>query len=733
MIWKRRKKEKEKRENLARAAEQPVPRPPVKTTEIRRGSQKLNTNFFRRPNREDSPQHDAHRQKLPKGIVWGIAGIIVLFVAGFIISFFVAKHQIARSIATHSATLSAGIKALQNFDPQGAEQEFRALGIATSGTQDFLGMLGSIFQSGGGAFASFADISKQLVLLPQEYEALQSDVFSGINPSAQVGATSSTGLGVNSAFSMDLVALQNTVDALDNDTDQVSSGITSFGSSAALGGENYIALKSELHGARQFLDKFAPWVGASTPHHVLVLFENSAELRPGGGFLGSYADVTIANGAIADIAVHDVADVDSGFTQNIVPPLALQPEISRFRPADTNWFFDFPTSASKTIAFFEASNLYSGVGSSTDTTNKPNASNSTNTTNMTYRTNFDGVIAVSPDVIRDLLTVTGPVTVSVSSTATKAAPTTFMSSNFLVQIQKLVQDGQAQSATYPKTVLKSLADAIFTRLASSTDEERQGLFSMALDWVAKKDVMAYFKDPGFENFLKTYGAAGDVYGIPQNFNGDYLAAIDANVNGGKSDLYVSSTVAWQSQIGTDGTIDDSVIIDRAHHGDTSPYWWYQVTNQDYLQLFVPDGSMLTNESGGAAKKITPKVNYAKLGYAVDSTIATIESSTQTLFGYPAVTSHEESGKEVFATWVTTKVGRIERGFFRIFPSCFFVSAAGTSYQFIFEKQASTARHYSFEFDAPIGYQFAENKLPSYYYDSDDPPGRLIITLTLEKI
>jgi hypothetical protein len=726
MIWGKKKAERQKKELLAHAARQPVPAPPVKTTEIRSGIKNPNLDFFRKQKIKNTFLDGPRPAGLPKGIAWGIGGIVVIFVAGFVISFFWAKHELAHSIATHSATLSAGIKALQNFDPQGAEQEFRALGIATSGTQDLLGALGSIFQNGGGAFASFADISKQLVLLPQEYEALQSDVFSGINPSAQVGATSSTGLGVNSAFSTDLVALQNTVDALDNDTDQVSSGITSFGSSAALGGENYIALKSELHGARQFLDKFAPWVGASTPHHVLVLFENSAELRPGGGFLGSYADVTIANGAIADIAVHDVADVDSGFTQNIVPPLALQPEISRFRPADTNWFFDFPTSASKTIAFFEASNLYSGTATSTPSLTALTPSHAS--------TSFDGVIAVSPSVVSDLLSVTGPITISASSTATgNAVSTTFTSANFLVQIQKLVQDGQAQSATYPKQVLRDLANAMFTQLASSTDADRQGLFSMVLGWVNQKDVMAYFSDPGFENFLKTYGAAGDVYGIPQNFNGDYLAAIDANVNGGKSDLYVSSTVAWQSQIGTDGTIDDSVIIDRAHHGDTSPYWWYQVTNQDYLQLFVPDGSMLTNESGGAAKKITPKVNYTKLGYAVDSTIATIESSAQTLFGYPAVTSHEESGKEVFATWVTTKSGASSTVSFDYSHHAFSLPTSGTAYQFIFEKQASTARHYSFEFDAPIGYQFAENKLPSYYYDSDDPPGRLVITLTLEKI
>ena len=95
------------------------------------------------------------------------------------------------------------------------------------------------------------------------------------------------------------------------------------------------------------------------PHHILVMLQNPSEIRPAGGFLGSYADVTIASGTITDISVHDIADVDMAFTQKIVPPKPLQLEVARLRPADANWFFDFPSSASKTISFFNESSLYS--------------------------------------------------------------------------------------------------------------------------------------------------------------------------------------------------------------------------------------------------------------------------------------------------------------------------------------------------------------------------------------
>jgi hypothetical protein len=144
--------------------------------------------------------------------------------------------------------------------------------------------------------------------------------------------------------------------------------------------------------------------------------------------------------------------------------------------------------------------------------------------------------------------------------------------------------------------------------------------------------------------------------------------------------------------------------------------------------------MLTNESGGLAKTIYPKVNYAKSGYSTDPLVAGIESSTQTLFSYPAIATHEESGKEVFATWSKVNAGASTELSFDYTHHAFTLPAAGVAYQFVFEKQAGTDRNYSFEVDAPLGYEFAETNLPSWTYTaSSTMPGRMIVTLTLQKI
>ena len=133
-----------------------------------------------------------------------------------------------------------------------------------------------------------------------------------------------------------------------------------------------------------------------------------------------------------------------------------------------------------------------------------------------------------------------------------------------------MQNGQATGATYPKAVLKDLVAAISQKIAAFNDDQKQKMISMAMDWASSKDIMLYSKNPVFENFFETYGAAGTVAELPQDFEGDYLAIVDANIVGQKSDLYIAQNVNLESQINADGTVNDSISISRKHNGNQSP-------------------------------------------------------------------------------------------------------------------------------------------------------------------
>jgi hypothetical protein len=643
---------------------------------------------------------EENRRPLPRGIKWGIAGLIALFIVGFVVSYYVIKRDVAATISSQLGTLQNGVQDLQKFQPQSATQEFSSLNNSPSASGIWTSLI-SLFGGSGSTIHSFTDLTSQLATLSGNMTSVENDLF---------GFVSQTG---SSTLAADLASTENTLAALDADSNALSGAASYLGSPSLAGGSSYLALKTQAEGAESFLNAFVPWLSdTTTTHHILVLFQNPSEMRPGGGFLGSYADVSISGGKVTNIAFHDIADVDAAFTPKIVPPAPLQLEEAAFRPADANWLLDFPTSASETIDMFERSGLYDGGDAASGTAS----------------TTFDGVVAVTPQVMEDLLSVTGPIDV---------ASTTFTSDNLVTQIQKIVQAGQAKSAgggaTYPKAVISQLYPAVFQQLASSTDVQKQEILGLALGWIANKDVMFYFTNPAFETFATANGAAGDVYQLPENFNGDYLAIANADINSDKSELYVAQDVTYDASIDSSGTLTTNLVIKRTHNGNQSPYWWYQTTNQDYMQIFVPNGSTLNNESGGIAKTVPAPINYARSGYATDPLVFAVASTTQQSFSFPKVSTQEEFGKQVFAIWDRTYAGASTTLSLNYSHDLFSVPAPGVQYQFVFERPAGATGDYNIEVDAPLGYVFVENQLASFRYESTSTPGRLMFTLTLQKI
>jgi|GEM_PF-711962 len=464
-----------------------------------------------------------------------------------------------------------------------------------------------------------------------------------------------------------------------------------------------LALQIGMRRIGAFLDAFVPWFAVDGPHRILVFLSNTSEMRPGGGFLGSYAEVTIRKGNIESVIIRDINEADKEFDAKIIPPAPLQLIARRWRAADANWFFDFSDSAAKTISFLEQSNLYRASS-----------------------TTFDGAISISPAVARDILSITGPL--SLASGSSK-----FASDTFQVEIQKRVQAAQEKKSGEPKRVMKEFVDALTEKLSSLDPKSRAALADLFPTWIAHKDIMAYFKDKNFENFFDAYDAAGKIFAVPQGFFGDYLAFASANIGGEKSDLYIKQNVSLESQIGQDGVVSDHLVITRAHRGNESPYWWYRAPNQSYLQIFTPPGAKFLGMTGGIEKKISPPVHYAKEGYAKDVDLAAVESSVKTFFNFPSVQSFTESGKNVFATWVRTPLRGTSTVTFDYSHRLPNVPADGGAHTFVFEKQAGSSGTYHFSITAPVGFRFKENGLPVFEYDSSDPPGRVMINLTLEKI
>lgn len=464
---------------------------------------------------------------------------------------------------------------------------------------------------------------------------------------------------------------------------------------------DYVALRVELNRVETFLDAFIPWFESDEEHRVLVMLQNPSEIRPTGGFLGSYAEVVIRKGNVERVEVHDINDADRALEENIVPPKSLQLIAKRWRAADANWFFDFEKSASKVASLLEQSGLYEERG-----------------------IQFDGVFAITPKTISDLLLLTGPIELASGGTALDQ-------NNFLTEIQKEVQSGQAKKLPDPKKILQELAPRLIERFREFGLEKRSEVFLLARSWFQEKDVMLFFKNPVFERFFDVYGLTGTLTN-PGEEAGGYLAVVNANIDGGKTDLFVKQSVALKSQIERDGTVKNTLTILREHRGDKSSFWWYKLPNQSYVRVFVPSASQLVSAKGGIEKKVKPKVDYVKLRYAVDPDVQAVESTEKGFLQYPALSVLHESGRRVFATWFTTLSGKKSEVSLEYTHRMGTAPAPGLTYRFVFEKQAGVDGEYRFEIAAPVGFRFRENGLPVYEYTTNDPPGRLLIDLTFEQ-
>ena len=140
-------------------------------------------------------------------------------------------------------------------------------------------------------------------------------------------------------------------------------------------------------------------------------FQNPAEIKPAGGFLGSYADLTINSGRLVNIDIRDIYDPDGQLTTKIIPPLPLQAITTSWGARDANWFFDFPLSAKKVTELLESLKIY-----------------------QEKNIQFSGVIALNIKILESVLELSGPIKLSDYQFEINR-------NNFLKEIQKEVEAG----------------------------------------------------------------------------------------------------------------------------------------------------------------------------------------------------------------------------------------------------------------------------------------------------
>lgn len=311
----------------------------------------------------------------------------------------------------------------------------------------------------------------------------------------------------------------------------------------------------------------------------MIFLQNNMELRPGGGFLGQYAILEIKNGDVK-INVEDSNNLEPFYKSDQVASVELQKyvDIKKWKFRDSNFSADFPTNIENALHFYKLA------------TEDPEF-------NGIKTTDFDGVFAVNAAVLEDVLKVTGPVSVRVEKGGDLQE---FNSENVLIALEDAVEEKflraeqrkecekelEAKGITKEmsssawnkcrydengkkikltthadevnrKEILNRMANEILNKLKSDISKnELESLIKMSLDNLKDKDIQLWFKDENLQKIVDDNNWSGK---IDQDWNGDYVMIVDANLGALKSDYYITRKMEYTVDFtGSNAEVNDAV-------------------------------------------------------------------------------------------------------------------------------------------------------------------------------
>lgn len=390
-------------------------------------------------------------------------------------------------------------------------------------------------------------------------------------------------------------------------------------------------------------------LGKNGPRIYLFLFQNNQELRPTGGFIGTYGILEFQNGHARRFFIDGIFNPDGQLKENIVPPKPIQKISAGWSLHDSNWFPDFPTSAEAAIFFYE----------------------------KTGGPTVDGVFTLTPTVMERLLALTGPIELPEYEMVVD-------SKNFIPTIQEQVEVKYDKEENKPKKVLSDLSSILMERVFSLTDP--LALYNMAnifVDGLNERHILLYTRNPETEALITANGWSGNIDDSPH----DYLNIIHTNVNGYKTDGVIDDTVEHNITIEEDGSVIATTAVTRVHNGGNTPYEWWNKVNSNYMRVYVPKGSVLVKATGHTREFPESPLDYDLLGFKEYPTLLKEEQSI-VVDEASGTRVGEEFGKTVFGNWVYVSPGesvRVEYTYllpFKIDPT----KKDMKSYSLLFQKQ-----------------------------------------------
>lgn len=373
-------------------------------------------------------------------------------------------------------------------------------------------------------------------------------------------------------------------------------------------------------------------LGWDKPRRYLVLTQDPAELRPTGGFTGSYGIIAFDRGTVTERTFSDIFLLDLPWDYPFVrPPQELADYLlgskQPWQLADANWSPDFPTSAQQAVRLYA---------------------------NESGDTAIDGVLGITTSTIDELLKATGPVTVPEYGVTIAPGET-------MLKVLQLTRGAQRPGENR-KAFLSALADRLMATVFALPPTQWGELLGRAGGFQTQGLLLAWFRDP-----LDQALAARDGFdGAVRRDAGDYVYPVDSNVApASKLNAMTTRSLELDVEIDRFGNARNTLNVtwdNRILSVDGAPYralpdvGGLRILGM-YFRLLVPERSRIESISGGSLVKVTT----------------------------PAVVG-QEAGRTAIGTYLKVPPGKTSLRYSWVSPYVAAANDAGGTYSLTIQKQ-----------------------------------------------
>jgi len=351
-----------------------------------------------------------------------------------------------------------------------------------------------------------------------------------------------------------IAKLQAETSALEQDIDLLNQKIPSIGI--------FKKLKEELEKTDDLVAKFKKilrycdiFLAKDGQKKYLLFFANNKELRPGGGFIGSFGVLTIKDFTIEELKVYDVYDADGQLNVHITPPSAITKYLRQ-----PHWFLrdsafspDFLDNYAQAKIFLEKE--------------------------MNFK-DFSGGILFTTTAIENILGAFGDIYLPDFGEIINQK-------NFYLKTQLNAEKDFFPGSIQKKSFLASLMRQIFIVGENISLKELADSLKKSLD---EKQMVVYLDEPEIQDTLDQFYWSGRVINpqctakINRCFV-DYLFPYDANLGVNKANFFVTNQINLRVNIDADGEIRHILSIKFKNESPSDIYLGGNYLN--YFQLLLP--------------------------------------------------------------------------------------------------------------------------------------------------